>query len=158
MVFDAWLAVFSPLSADQAVPGPAGSNGRTNRGSNLVSRSSGERPPSDTGYRSCTSRWISAVAVTYGNGNGTYDTIHLDPSWQGTLFATADQLYTDMYLCMHAEQHITARVISWRSIKQQLACHQLGWFAGTGATWDLEGYRGENSWWFFNVLSHRCNW
>ena len=100
-------------------------------------------------------RGSGAVAVTYGIGYGSYDTIHLDPSWQGTAFASVDQLYTAMYLCKRAEQHITARVKSWVSIKQQIACHKLGWFAGTGATWDLEGYRGEKKWRLYSVWSHR---
>ena len=155
-VIKAWLALLPTPSADQSVPNPAGMNGQSSRGSSLAPGSSGKRPPSDTGYRSCSSWRISAVAVTYGNGK--YDTIHLDPSRLGTLFASTDKLYTDMYLCMHAEQHMTARVKSWRSIKQQLACHKVGWFAGTGPTWDLEGYRGEKSWWFLTAYKHKCNW
>jgi len=157
-VIDAWLALLPPPPAELTTPDPTGSKGQIGTRSNLAPRSSGERPPSDTGYRNCSSRWVTAVAVTYGIGYGSYDTIHLDPSWLGSVYASVDQVYTGMYLCMHAEQHITARVRSWQSIKQQIACHQLGWFAGTGATWDLEGYRGENPWWGFTVFSHRCNW
>ena len=157
-VIDAWLALIAhhqPRADYTFVPaGPGGASWS----SGISWSSSGERPTTDTGYRSCSSRNIDAVGISFDVLDG-YDTIHLDPSSSGTLFASVHDMYTDMLICLRRELHMNPQVRSWDdSIYDQLACHMAGWFLGAGATWDLEGYRGNIAWWPWGVWSHRCNW
>ena len=119
--------------------------------------SSGERPSTSTGYMPCSSSYIDNIGVSY-QVNGGYDSIHLEISFWGKWAASSYEIYAAMISCFKRELHMWPHVDNWDSIYQQLDCHKLGHFAGTGPTWDLEGHRPSNTRWIWGVLWHRCNW
>ncbi len=150
----AMLAVYEP----RAEYAPASEKSLGWSGASDWRRSSdGSRPSTDTGYLSCSSRYIDSIGISF-YGIGGYDTIHLEPSSSGKRRASGRQMYTAMLRCLRGELHMNPHVKSWDSIYDQLVCHMAGYFLGAGATWDLEGHRSARSLWWWGVWSHRCNW
>ena len=120
--------------------------------------SSGERPPTDTGYQQCSSSNIEAIGISYNQIDG-YDTIHFDPSTTGAWTALATNIYSEMISCLTNELNYQLNVSSWVSINQQFDCHILGHPTGqTGPTWDLEGHREPKDNWLTTIGEHWCNW
>lgn len=159
-LIDSWLELLEnhEPQADYIVPRDAKwrSNGSDSRETRSNSRSSGERPSTDTGYLNCSSVYVDSIGLSY-YGIGGYDTIHFEPSRVGRT-ASSSQLYSEMISCLKRELHLWPHVKSWDSIFQQLACHNFGQLIGGGPTWDLEGHRGSKWNWWWGVWSHRCNW
>ena len=161
-LIDSWLALLANHEPQtQYMPDSTGSQSwlrSSGAGSQSWLTSSGERPSTSTGYMPCNSSYIDNIGISY-QVNGGYDTIHLEPSFWGEWFASTNQIYDAMIRCFKRELHMWPHVDNWDSIFQQLDCHVLGQLSGqTGPTWDLEGHRRSNTFWFWTVPLHWCNW
>ena len=132
-----------------------------------VGAGSSGKPETDTGYKDCGSRWVNELGINfdwYENdaGEQIYDVLRIVPSrWArylpGPTESIAGFVYNGMRKCLR--EH--GWTVQWRSSSamwQQIHCHIVG-RPGGGSTWDIEGHRKSNWWWYLTLAPfHKCNW